>query len=172
VAKKPHVSPSTLAYMERKLASVEHRRSNPPSAADIARILAEMQSPDEQRRAHAVQQVCPCRVPWDMFRQLRKEAQRLRKDPSPMVRANARHVEEDAREIEALEALREWITERVRRSPRVGRRDGVGIGRASKSQIKCAARSRNPSRPTSPAVRWRRRAVCATCTGCQYTVTV
>jgi hypothetical protein len=63
MAKKPHVSRSTLAYMERKLACVEHRRSNSPSAADVARILAEMQSPDEQRRAHAVEQICPCRIP-------------------------------------------------------------------------------------------------------------
>jgi hypothetical protein len=112
VAKKLQVSPSTRAYMERKLASVERRRSNPPGAADIARILAEMQSPNEEIRAHAVEQVCPCRVPWHMFHQLRKAAQQLRKDPSLMVRANARHVEEVAREIEALEALREWITER------------------------------------------------------------
>jgi hypothetical protein len=97
--------------MERKLAGVNARRSNPPSATDIARILAEMQSPDEQTRAHAVEQACPCRVPWDTFHQLRKAAQRLRKNPSPMVRANARHVEEDARELEALEALRERITE-------------------------------------------------------------
>jgi hypothetical protein len=112
VAKKPHVSPSTLAYMERKLASVEHRRSNPPSPVDIARILAEMQSPDEEVRAHAVEQLCPCRVPWDTLHQLRKAAQWLQRDPSPMVRANARHVEEDAREIEALESFRAWITER------------------------------------------------------------
>jgi hypothetical protein len=98
--------------MERKLAGVERRRASPPSAAAIARILTEMQSPDEQTRAHAVEQLCPCRVPWDVFRQVRKAAQRLRKDPSPVVRANARHVEEDARELEALEALRERIVER------------------------------------------------------------
>lgn len=111
MAKRPRVSPSTRAYMERKLAGVEARRSNPPSAAAIARILAEMQSPDEQTRAHAVEQACPCRVPWDTFCQLRKAAQRLRRDPSPLVRATALHVEENAREIEALEALRERISE-------------------------------------------------------------
>jgi hypothetical protein len=97
--------------MERKLADVELKRSHPPSAADIARLLTEMQSPDEHTRAQAVRQVCPCRLPWDVFRQVRKAAQRLQHDPSPLVRAPALHVEEDTREIEALEALREWVAE-------------------------------------------------------------
>jgi hypothetical protein len=112
MTKRTQVAPSTLAYMERKLARVEEKRSHPLSAADLARLLAEMQSPDELARAQAVRQVCPCRLPWDVFRQVRKAAQRLRHDPSALVRANALHVEEDAREIEALEALREQVAER------------------------------------------------------------
>lgn len=111
MARKPHVSPSTLAYVERKLACVDQRRSHPPSAAHIARLLDEMRSPDEQIRAQAVRQVCPCRMPWNVFGRVRKAAQRLQKDSSPLVRANARHIEEDAGEIEVLEALREWVME-------------------------------------------------------------
>jgi hypothetical protein len=74
-------------------------------------MLVEMQSPDERIRAQAVRQICPCRLPWDTFYQVRKAAQRLQHDPSPLVRANALHVEEDAREIAALEALRERMVE-------------------------------------------------------------
>ena len=56
------VSPSTWAYLEAKLASVEQKRSRTPSAEAIARLLAEMQSQDEQVRAQAVRQVCPCHL--------------------------------------------------------------------------------------------------------------
>jgi predicted transcriptional regulator len=111
LAKRPQVAPSTLAYMERKLAGVEAQRSCPPSPAELAHVLASMQSPDEHVRAQAVRQVCPCHLPWDLFGQVRKAAQRLQHDPSPLVRANALHVAEDAREIAALEALREWLAE-------------------------------------------------------------
>jgi hypothetical protein len=97
--------------MDRKLAAVAQKRSHAACAPDVERLLAEMQSPDEHTRAQAVRQVCPCRLPWDIFNQLRKAAQRLQHDPSPLVRAHARHVEEDAREIAALEALRERLAE-------------------------------------------------------------
>jgi hypothetical protein len=129
MTKRPPVAPSTLAYMERKLAHVEAQRAHPASAADLARLLAELQSPDERVRARAVRQVCPCRLPWEVFRRVRKAAQRLRHDPSALVRANARHVEEDAREIEALEALRERVAERAERE--VDRKRARGRGRRS-----------------------------------------
>ena len=111
MANRPRVSQSTRAYMERKLACVEQKRSHPPSDAAIARLLVEMQSADEHIRAQAVRQLCPCRLPWEVFRHVRPAAQRLRHDPSPLVRAQARHVEEDASELAALEALREWVAE-------------------------------------------------------------
>jgi hypothetical protein len=129
------VAPSTRAYMERKLACMEHKRSPAVSSADIARLLAEMQSPDEGTRAQAVRQVCPCRLPWEAFGQLRKAAQRLQHDPSPLVRAQALHIEEDARELEALEALRERLAENdelleaaARRSPRRGKHRHAQLG--------------------------------------------
>jgi hypothetical protein len=69
--------------------------------------------------------VCPCRLPWDIFQQLRKAAKRLQQDPSPLVRRHALHVEEDARMIASLEALQEHLEaeadeasgERRRRKP-------------------------------------------------------
>jgi hypothetical protein len=115
MTKRTQLAPSTLAYMERKLACVELKRSHPSSAAEVERLLADMQSPDEHTRAEAVRQVCPCRMPWEVFRRVRKAAQRLRDDPSPLVRANAFHIEEDAREIEALETLRERVAEHEER---------------------------------------------------------
>jgi hypothetical protein len=115
------IVPSTQAYLERKLASVGHKRSHVPSADEIASLLAGMESPDEQVRAQAVRQVCPCRLPWEVFSQVRGAAKRLQHDPSPLVRANALHVEEDARELAALEALSAWTAEHaagVRAIPR------------------------------------------------------
>jgi hypothetical protein len=111
MTKQPHVAPSTRAYMERKLACVAQKRSHSASAADIEGLVAEMHSPDEHLRAAAIRQVCPCRMSWEVFGQLRKAVQRLLHDPSPHVRAQARHVEEDARELEALEALSERLAE-------------------------------------------------------------
>jgi len=126
---RPSVSPSTWAYLEAKLACVEQKRSRAPNAEAIARLLAEMRSPDEQVRARAVRQVCPCRLPWEVFSEVRTEAKRLQHDPSPLVRAQAQHVEEDARELTALEALQNWTEEHddavgasAPRSERRGRR--------------------------------------------------
>jgi hypothetical protein len=51
-------------------------------------------------------------MPWEVFDRLRKAAKPLQKDPSPLVRANALHIEEDAREVASLEAIRERLQER------------------------------------------------------------
>ena len=60
------------------------------------------------------EQSSPTRAPHF---QVRKAAHRLQRDPSPLVRASARHVEEDARELTALDALREQLLERAEQSP-------------------------------------------------------
>lgn len=93
------------------LTNVKRRRSRPVSEADIGRILIDMQSDDEVTRANAVREICPCRMPWELFDRLRKAAKPLQKDPSPLVRANARHIEEDAREVASMEALSERLQE-------------------------------------------------------------
>jgi len=106
------VSQSQREYMETKLAHVEHDRSRPVTGDDVARILVDLESADEDMRAKALREVCPCRMSWETFELLRKPALRLRKDPSPLVRRLANHIEEDAREVAALEALREREMER------------------------------------------------------------
>jgi hypothetical protein len=126
MAKKPLVSPSQKEYMERHLAEVERRRSQAIGEADIERILADIQSADEVTRANAVRQICPCRMPWEVFDRLRKAAKPLQKDPSPLVRANALHIEEDAREVASLEALSERLQEREEGGDVAPRPDGRG----------------------------------------------
>ena len=50
-------------------------------------------------------------MPWEVFDRLRKAAKPLQKDPSPLVRADALHIEEDAREVASLESLSERLQE-------------------------------------------------------------
>jgi hypothetical protein len=104
-------SPSQVAYAENLIAHVQERRGRPFDEADLVRIHTELQSPDEVVRANAVRQLCPCRVSWEVFDQLRKIAQQMQRDPSPRVRASARHVEEDTREVLALETLWQRVQE-------------------------------------------------------------
>ena len=70
--------------------------------ADV--LLAQLRSADEQVQVKALHQVCPCGAGFVVFERFRAEVNRLQKDPSPAVRAAALHVEQDACEIEAIEA--------------------------------------------------------------------
>lgn len=98
------MSNSRRQHIERGLARVERDRCRPLTEADMARLITQMSSDDEEVRAAALRRSCPCHVPWEAFELLRKPAQRLRRDPSPVVRALALHLEDDAREIAAMEA--------------------------------------------------------------------
>lgn len=106
---KKNLSRKTRDAYERLIAKVEEERSQPFTEADIERILDEMGSEDEVTRAHAVRRICPCRMSPDIFYRLRKAAKRLQKDPSPLVRANAFHVEEDAKVVESIESIMEQV---------------------------------------------------------------
>ncbi len=111
------VSPANRAHLEFFVATVERERACNAEATDVERILAELASPDERVRARAVRQICPCRMPWSMFYRLRKAAARLKRDRSPLVRANALHVEVDARSVREREATFERLRERDERRP-------------------------------------------------------
>jgi hypothetical protein len=100
---KQRLSPSNRTYIEEFLKKVEEARTRPFPEEAIERLLAEMQSEDPITRANAVREICPCRMPWEVFNRLRKAAKRLQKDPDPTVRANALHVEEDARMVASME---------------------------------------------------------------------
>ena len=133
MSKKQRLTPTTRAYMERFLDRVEAKRSQPFCQADEERILAQMQSEDEETRANAVREICSCRMPWEVFFRLRKAAKRLQQDPSPLVRANALHVEEDARLVASFEAqleqVKEYEEEAEARPEKQGRRRRKGRDR-------------------------------------------
>ena len=112
MAKKQQMTRTHRAHVEHFMAKVEAERSQSCGEADVERILAEIQSDDETVRANAVRRICPCRMPWEVFEQLRKAAKPLRKDPSPLVRANAIHIEEDARRVASFEATLARVEER------------------------------------------------------------
>ena len=127
MTQKTHLTPSNRAYLERFIQNVERRRSQPVAETDVEQILAAMQSDDEVTRAHAVQQICPCRMPWPIFHRLRKAAKRLQNDPSHLVRAHAQHIEEDARAVASMESTLERTREREEKYARTrcgaGKRD-------------------------------------------------
>ena len=101
---RQRLTPSNRTYLERFLEGVEKERAQAHSEAEVESIFARLQSDDECIRAGAVQQICPCRTPVEVFRRLRKAAKHLQQDPSPLVRANALHIEEDARKVESIES--------------------------------------------------------------------
>ena len=59
---------------------------------------------------------------WEVFFQFRKEAKRLQHDPDPNVRANALHIEEDARMVGSFESeaerMEEWDDNAIERETR------------------------------------------------------
>jgi len=115
------ISPSNRAHLEFFVTTVEQQRACVLDDAGVERILTELESEDEWIRARAVRQVCPCRVPWPLFYRLRKAAARLKRDPSPLVRANALHVELDARTVRDREATMERLRVREERRGEAGR---------------------------------------------------
>lgn len=106
------IEKSRLKYMTEKLNHVEHERSRPITEEDVSRILNDLVSEDEAVLANALREVCPCRMSWEVFEQVRKPALKHRKHPSPLIRDLANHIEEDAQEVAALEAIRERELER------------------------------------------------------------
>ena len=71
---------------------------------DAGVLLAPLRSADEEVQVKALHRVCPCGAGFVVYERFRAEVKRLQKDPSPAVRAAARHVEQDACGIEAIEA--------------------------------------------------------------------
>lgn len=127
MARKQPVSRSQREHMEGLLAEVERHRARPLTVADVERILIGMRSDDAITRASAVREICPCRMPWEIFERLRKAARPLRNDPNPLVRSNALHIEKDAQHIASLESLserlQEWEEQEAATQPRRDRRD-------------------------------------------------
>ena len=82
----------------------ERKRRGCRPGPDAGVLLARLRSADEQVQVKALHRVCPCGAGFVVHERFRAEVKRLQKDPSPAVRAAALHVEQDACEIEAIEA--------------------------------------------------------------------
>jgi hypothetical protein len=72
----------------------------PAHEFDLHQTLSDLHAPDEATRARAARELCPCRTDWGVFEQNLDTLRRMTKDSSPVVRANALHVFEDAFEID------------------------------------------------------------------------
>lgn len=91
--------------------NITEERKHGAALQDVPQLIADYHSPNEQVRATALKRSCPCHVNWEVYERLRKPALRLRADPSPVVRALANHLEEDARVLHGLEAALERLAE-------------------------------------------------------------
>lgn len=91
--------------------------------AELERLMAAMRSADEAVRAKAVRQICPCRLGWDGFQRSWELVKKLRKDPSPAVRAAALHVFEDADQMDSsgLPTSRQMVTNEMEAAKRRAR---------------------------------------------------
>ena len=70
-------------------------------AVDLMRLLLDLESSNEDVRVKALRSLCPCRAGWGIFEQHMDVVARLKKDPSPRVRARALHIFEDAGEMQS-----------------------------------------------------------------------
>jgi hypothetical protein len=83
-----------------KARNKKHEKT-PAVEIDLERALANLRAADEAARAQAARELCPCRTDWNVFEQNLDTLHRMTKDPSPVVRANALHVFEDAFGLES-----------------------------------------------------------------------
>src|SRR5712692_55570 len=128
---------TTEIYRKRKAERNQRVREKkcaraPTPEIEREQILADLRSLDEVTRARAARQLCPCHADWEVFEQTLDALHRMTKDPSPLVRANALHVFEDAFELESqgLPTTPQALTNEMvaRRNQMRWRRDEVDDG--------------------------------------------
>ena len=94
------------------------KRRKKQGRIDVDTLLTNLESPDELARARALQRLCPCHS-WRLYEQHMDLVRRFRKDPSPLVRDVATHIEHEIVEIESIERWVDRVTEE--RLPHVDR---------------------------------------------------
>jgi hypothetical protein len=92
---------------------------------DLAAVLEELGSTDDEVRARALEHLCPCRSPWEVYERHRDIIRSYIKDPSWLVRQTALQIEREVVEIEAVRAAWEraetYVTrERLKMRTRTG----------------------------------------------------
>ena len=75
--------------------------ANHCASLDIESLRLDLQSPDDAVRARAVRALCPCHAGWQPFEEHIQLLAELQKDASHLVRSVAKHVFEDAAEMES-----------------------------------------------------------------------
>jgi hypothetical protein len=103
-AKAERLQRESAKKYRRRILRTSEKQQSPARDFDLNRIMAEAVSEDEETRARAVRNLCPCRVGWDSFEEGMEVVNKMRKDPSLEVRRQALHVFEDAYQM-ASEAL-------------------------------------------------------------------
>jgi hypothetical protein len=118
----------------------------PAPEVDLQQTLSNLLAPEETTRARAARELCPCRTSWDLFEQTLDTLRRMTKDPSPVVRANALHVFEDAFELdtESLPTSPQTITNEM-----AARRRQMRWRREDEERTRQSSRDRR-ERETSP----------------------
>jgi hypothetical protein len=84
--------------------------SQAEASADVRADLAGLSSSDEEVRARALRQLCPCGS-WQLYERHMDLVRRFTKDPSPLVRSAALHIEHEVIELESQEAAVDSIEE-------------------------------------------------------------
>jgi hypothetical protein len=89
---------------------LKRRKQGCDGGIDVDTLLTNLDSPDELARAKALQLLCPCHS-WRRYEQHMDLVRRFRRDPSPLVRAVATHIEHEIIEIESIERWVDRVTE-------------------------------------------------------------
>ena len=76
---------------------------------DVNDLVDDLEVPDEMRRRDAVGGLCPCHAGWEVFEQHVSEVLRALNDDSPIVRAQALHVFDDAARMQLAADLRDSL---------------------------------------------------------------
>ncbi len=71
-------------------------RITPACRFDLAAVLDELCSFDDEVRARALDHLCPCRAPWEVYEQHIGIVSDLIKDPSWLVRQTALRIERES----------------------------------------------------------------------------
>jgi hypothetical protein len=101
VARRDNAAEYWQSHKAERVQRVRQRKSarTPAVPIDLERTRVDLDASNEATRARAARELCPCHTDWNVFEQNLDALGRMTKDPSPLVRANALHVFEDAFEL-------------------------------------------------------------------------
>ena len=102
--------PKRNRYSVVRLREINFWFSRADAALNVQLDLEGLSSTDEEARARALSRLCPCHS-WCLFEKHLDLVRRFSKDPSPLVRRVALHIEHEIIELESQEAAVDRIEE-------------------------------------------------------------